>query len=255
MTQPDFALSVEEFDILCGDLGQRPALYPLEVPSVGRTFEERALRGDAVYRELADRGLATGTRMAPRLRDALELLSRHELSVDAVGYVGEPLRAVAVTDHRTAVLASLVGDTVLLAEIRPTALARSIVELLPPNDAGPGRAMSVQASALAAALDPADDDDPFADEDMDERTALRRAGLSSDDASALLDLAGSRVAGGQFGISHHGRRVSTLVTWFDTHQGRYLMVSEDSWLSFAPADNDRIERRVATVLTKAVEAR
>src|SRR2546430_589291 len=110
--------------------------------------------------------------------------------------------------------------------------------------------MSVQSSALAAAIDPDEDDDPFADDDMDERTALKRAGVSNEDASALLDLADNRVAGGQFGISHHGRREPTLVTWFDTHQGRYLMVSEDSWLSFAPADNDRIERRVATVLTR-----
>jgi hypothetical protein len=44
-----------------------------------------------------------------------------------------------------------------------------------------------------------------------------------------------------------------LITWFDTHQGRYLMVADDSWLSFAPTDNERIERRLADVLAGATE--
>lgn len=43
---------------------------------------------------------------------------------------------------------------------------------------------------------------------------------------------------------------ATLVTWFDTHQRRYLLVSNDSWLSITPSDNQRIEHRVANVLSK-----
>ena len=56
--------------------------------------------------------------------------------------------------------------------------------------------------------------------------------------------------GGQFGVSRGSERASTLVTWFDTHQGRYLMVSQGAWLSISPADNRRIEHRLAEVLSK-----
>jgi len=137
------------------------------------------------------------------------------------------------------VLAWMTGDQVKLAEIRPTALAPSIVALLPEGEPAQSRAMSVQASALTAAIeyDSAEDDDPFA----------------GDDASALLDLARNRVAGGQLGVSSRGGRATPLITWFDTHQGRYLMVSENSWLSFTPADNDRIERRLADVLAAVTD--
>lgn len=253
MTEPDYVLSVEEFDIVWGDLGGGRVPYPLEAPSVGATMQRRARLREQIYLALTDRGLAVGTRLAPRLWDMVRLLGEHDLSVDLVGYAGAPLRAVAATDHRDGVLASLVGDSVTLTGIRPSALTWSIVRVLPPNDAGHGRALSVRKSALAAAIDP-DLDDPFADE-SDELTALRRAGVSNEDASALLDLADNRVAGGQFGISHAGRRESTLLTWFDTRHGRHLMVSEDSWLSFAPADHDRIEHRLAEVLAKAARAR
>jgi hypothetical protein len=42
--------------------------------------------------------------------------------------------------------------------------------------------------------------------------------------------------------------MGTLVSWFDTAEGRYLMVLQDDWLSVAPADNARIEHRLAQVL-------
>lgn len=114
--------------------------------------------------------------------------------------------------------------------------------------------MSLPYQALAEAAEPQEDeDDPYGG-DLDERIVLSRAGVSRNDAGALLELANNRRAGGQLGVTIGGRRTErlpTLVTWFDTHQGRYLMVREDSWLSIAPADNERIEQRVATVLAGA----
>lgn len=253
MLTPDFTLSVQEFDILCDDFDLGPVPYPLQTLSTGRTVEQRARIRDEVYRRLAEHDFAAGARINAGLEDALLVLLQHELAVDVVGYVGEPLRAVAATDHRTGVLATLVGEEVLLTRIRPAELARSIVELLPSNEPGPGRAMSVRSGALAAAVDPGEEnDDPFAG--GDERRALARAGVSAADATTLVELANDRVAGGQFGISHHRRRGSALLTWFDTSKGRYLMVSEDSWLSFVPADNERIGRHLATVLARTVEA-
>jgi hypothetical protein len=250
--RPHYVLSEREFDILCGDLGLGQVPYPLQVPSVGQTMSDRARIREDVHRALAGRGLVDSGRVRAGLTDALTLLLQHDMSIDSVGYAGGSLRALAVTDHDTAVLAWMTGDQVKLAEIRPTALAQSIVALLPAGEPGQSRAMSVQASALTAAVeyDSDDDDDPFAGDD-DERTALTKAGVSGEDANALLDLARNRVAGGQLGVSARGTRITPLITWFDTHQGRYLMVSEDSWLSFAPADNERIEQRLADVLAAA----
>ncbi len=249
--RPDFVLSASEFDLLCGELGVGRVPFPLEVPSVGATVEERAALTDEVYRDLADRGLATGGQLDAELEGLLRLLSRHEVSVDAVGHVEGPMRAIVAADQRAGVLGEIVADQVWLTGIRPTALASSIVGVLPTADPGPGRAMSVPQEPLAAVLNTDEDevdDDPFGG-DLDDRTALTRAGLPAQDAEALVELASSRLAGGQFGVSRGALRSSTLVTWFDTHQGRYLVVSEGSWLSFAPADNGRIENRVATLLS------
>jgi hypothetical protein len=251
---PGYVLTEREFDILCGDLGLGQVPYPLQVPSVGRTMSERDRIRQDVHRALARRDLATGDRVDEGLVDVLTLLLEHDVSIDSVGYAGRPLRALAVTDHDMGVIAWMEDERIKLAEIRPTALVASLVALLPPGEPGTSKAMAVQASALAAAIeyDGDDDDDPFAGDD-DERTALTRAGVSAEDAGNLLDLARNRRAGGQFGVSVRGRRITPLITWFDTHEGRYLMVTDDSWLSFAPTDNERIERRLADVLAGATE--
>jgi hypothetical protein len=251
VTTPDYVLSHREFDIVWSDLGFGQVPYPLQVPSVGQTMAERDRIREDVHRALADREVDRGG-----LVDVLTLLSAHTVSIDSVGFAGGPLRALAVSDERTAVLAEVTGDQVLLAEIRPTSLTRSIVGLLAYNEPGPGRAVSVPAATVAAAAaeNDEDNDDPFAD-DRDDLTALTRAGMSEKDAGVLAEIAGNRVAGGQFGVSVRGDRTPPLVTWFDTNKGRYLMVSEDSWLSFAPADNERIQQRLETVLARRGQCR
>ena len=61
---------------------------------------------------------------------------------------------MAARDRRSGVVAATGEDQLWLAEIRPTTLARSIVAVLPTNEAGPGRAMSVPYSALVAVVEP-----------------------------------------------------------------------------------------------------
>jgi hypothetical protein len=246
VTTADYVLSHREFDIVWSEHGFGQVPYPLQVASVGQTMAERdRIRAD-VHRALADRDLDRGG-----LVDVLTVLANHTVAIDSVGFAGGPLRALVVSDERTAVLAEVTGDQVLLAEIRPTSLTRSIVGLLAHNEPGPGRAVSVPAATVAAAAadDDEDNDDPFAD-DRDDLTALTRAGVSEKDAGVLVEMADSRVAGGQFGVSVRGDRIPPLVTWFDTNKGRYLLINDDSWLSFAPADNDRIQQRLETVLAK-----
>lgn len=255
MITPDFVLSTREFDILWADLELGPKPYPLDVPSVGRTVEERAELAEEVYRDLAERGVATGRRPTEKLTVQLRLLAEHDLSADAVGHIGGPVRAVAARDRRSGVLAALGDDQLWLVEIRPTVIARSIVEVLPANQAGPGRAMSVPYRAMLAATEPAtepatEDDHAFATDD--DQTAMIRAGMSAEDAAELTELANSHRAGGQFGISRRRRRWPVVITWFDTPRGRYLAVRYGDWLSITPADNDRVAARIDHTLSEVM---
>ncbi|RKT57374.1 ESX secretion-associated protein EspG [Saccharothrix australiensis] len=251
MIEPEFLLSPRELDVVWHDLGLGRLPYPLDVPSLGATGEERARLRAEVLAELGEPD--------PRLVDLLRLLADHRLAVDAVAHLDRPVRAVAASDHRRAVLAVIDSGKVGLLEIRPTALARSIVEVLPDGAPGPGHALSLRLETLNTAValqqeqDADDDDDPWGGGELDEREALQKAGLSREDATVVSELATSRVAGGQFGVSvgggYRATRAGVLITWFDTHQGRYLMVHEDGWLSLAPTDNDRIATRIASVLS------
>ncbi|XVS63563.1 ESX secretion-associated protein EspG [Actinosynnema sp. CA-299493] len=251
MIEPEFVLTPHELDVLWShlDLGRLP--YPLDVPSVGDSEEER--------KRLREEVLAAYGEPDPRLLGLLRLLGNHEVAVDAVAHVDRSVRAVAVSDGARAALAVVDSGSIGVLEIRPTALARSIVEVLPDGSAGPGSALSLRLETLNAAValqneQPDDeDDDPWGSGELDEREALQKAGLSREDATVVSELATSRVAGGQFGVTVGGgyrrARAGALITWFDTHQGRYLMVHEDGWLSLAPTDNDRIATRIASVLS------
>jgi hypothetical protein len=251
---PDFVLAVEEFALLWADLGLGPMPYPLAVRACGRTPAQRAEFTAEVYRGLGARGLAEGRRLDAGLEALLFLLARCEFAADAVAHVGYPLRALAGTDRHTAVLAMLAGGEVWLTAIRPTALAAAITGVLPPRDAGPGHGLSLPYAALAAAADPAED---VFGARVEPAAALRTAGVSPVDTAALLELAAGRRLGGQFSVSRAepgpARRMDTLVSWFDTPRGRYLLVHEDSWLSLAPADAVRLEHRVAALLSEVDE--
>ncbi|MEU4444236.1 ESX secretion-associated protein EspG [Actinosynnema sp. NPDC050801] len=250
MIEPEFVLTPRELDVLWHHLGLGRLPYPLDVPSHGSTEEER--------KRVRDEVLAAYGEPDPRLVGLLRLLGEHEVAVDAVAQVDRSVRAVAVSGGGRGALAVIDGGSIGVLEIRPTALARSIVEVLPDGSAGPGAALSLRVEALNAAVamqgepQDAEDDDPWGSGELDEREALQKAGLSREDATVVSELATSRVAGGQFGVTVGGgyrrTRAGALITWFDTHQGRYLMVNEDGWLSLAPTDNDRIATRIASVL-------
>lgn len=251
MITPEYVLSPREFDVLWHALRLDRMPYPLDVPTEGATESERKALQDKTLAELRERGLADDE----RLEDYLRLLDDHEVSVDAVAGLDRPVRALAASNGDQAVLAIIDDGRVGLVGIRPTGLAREIVEVLPDGEPGPGTALSLRLQTLsdAVALQEAEDeesDDPWgaADDELDDKQALQRAGLSSQDATQVGELAANRVAGGQFGVTHGRRRADVVINWFDTHQGRYLMVNADGWLSLSPIDNDRIATRINAVL-------
>jgi len=249
---PEYLLSPREFDILWHELRLGRMPYPLDVPSEGDTEQERRELRDRTLAELRQRGIADDQ----RLEDFLRLLDDHEVSVDAVAGLDRTVRALAVSNGDRAVLAIIDEDRVGLMGIRETGIAREIVRVLPEGEPGPGTAVNVRVETLKHAVtlqeteEEDDSEDPWgaADDEMDDRQALQMAGLSAQDAKQFGELAANRVAGGQFGVTRGRQRSNVVINWFDTHQGRYLMVNSDGWLSLSPTDNDRIATRINAVL-------
>ncbi|MGW4210668.1 ESX secretion-associated protein EspG [Lentzea sp. NPDC004789] len=250
MITPEFLLSPREFDVLWHELRLGRMPYPLDVPSEGDTEQDRRVLRDRTLDELRRRGLADDH----RLEEYLRLLDDHDVSVDAVAGLDRTVRALAVSNGRQAVLAIIDGDRVGLLAIRETGLAREIVRVLPDGEPGPGTAVNVRVETLRDAVaiqeaEESDSDDLWgAADEVDDRAALQQAGLSSQDAKQFGELAANRVAGGQFGVTRGRQRSGVVINWFDTHQGRYLMVNSDGWLSLSPTDNDRIATRIDAVL-------
>jgi hypothetical protein len=250
-------LSTAEFDVLWSHLGLGQMPYPLAVLSVGFLPEERARVVEQAWAGLAKDGLARGTEVDDDLAAMLRLLAQPAISVDALGDIGAPLRALAVRDGNAAALAVLTGEGLSLRPIRPTSLASSITSLLPDAGPGPGHAFTFPQGVLRAVLADGDDDDDDPFFGGDEHDVLVRAGMSVGDARLLAELVDSRRYGGQFGINTRRRsrggmdRGPTLVTWFDTPAGRYLVVREQEWVSVTPTGTDRIATRIDQLLANA----
>jgi hypothetical protein len=253
MITPDFLLTQAELAVLWQhhELGRLP--YPLDVPSFGATESERKSIEHDVRDDLASRGLIYDQ----ELLGLLHLLAEHDVAVDAVGYFDRAVRALAVSNGDQAAMVIIDGDQVGVLEVRPTGLARAVVDVLPDGAAGPGAGLSVPLDVLHTAVrlyeDAPESEDPWGDDDLDERQALEQAGLSGQDAATVAELATSRVCGGQFGVNRVSSQLTAdrshvVINWFDTVQGRYLMVTENGWLSLAPTDNERIAHRIDSVL-------
>jgi hypothetical protein len=256
---PDFELTAREFDFVWShlDLGDMP--YPVDVPSNGSTMEERAELREQTFESLRDKGIIRDDHVTPKLAELLRVLAEPKTSVDTVGYGDGPIRGLAASDGTVAALASYARGAVAFAAIRPTALATSIVEVLPPGDAGAKVAIRVPHTALRKAASGEDEDDPFGG--GDERDILMANGVSDEDATTLIELADRRVRGGQFGVTTTGKatrlrqgtrtRAKTMITWFDTGDGRYLMVHDGTWVSVGPADDARIAHRIGELIRKS----
>ena len=242
MTTTELRLTAESFRLLWTELGLGRMPYPLDVS-----------RGTG-----AAQTLDSGT--SQRAATLLRLLDDHEVAVDAIADIDGPVRALAVSNGNLGVLAVIDSDEVTLSPIRPTALAREVAAVLPEAEAGPGHAFSVPFKALQRAASAHDDSDHDYEEEDDApwggggdstRSALENEGVSGTDAALLDEIASTRTAGGQFGVTRGARRSPVLITWFDTDKGRYLMVRDGDWLSLAPADTARITSRIESVLSAA----
>lgn len=205
-----------DFDVLWADLCRGSAPHPLGARSSETTssWHGRAM-ADEVYRDLADRGLATGGReVDTELVRLLRLLRDHDHSVHLVGHLGYPVSALAASDGTSGVLAVLAGGELWLTAVGPCGLAAAITDLLVT-----GR-----------------------------RPVTPERGCQRPGAPATR----SRTTGvvtGRFGFSApRGRPVPSALTWLETERGQ-LVVVEEPQLSSALTDRDGLARRIDAQLS------
>jgi hypothetical protein len=229
-------LSLPEFDVLWEDLRVGAAPYPLEIAHHGLSVDERArIRAD-VHTALERRGLTRRGRPEPELEDALRLLARPETSITVMGMpdVGadDLLRALVAARGRYAVLAVQQRDGVRLDVLRDVSLPMAAVSVLRPMPAGPGRPVTVPASA------------------MDRQGGAMRAvrGNAHDDVRALKEMLAGPITGtGHFAAARENTAALPAVTWIDTPRGRYASIGTE-WLTVAPADHSGLVRRLSQAL-------
>lgn len=243
-----FQVSLAAVDILGQSLRLNLRLFPFEIPSVGRTQDDRVRIARAVFTDLAQRGLVRDGRLDPDLRRALHAVADYRVAVAVQGTLkeGQHLYARASATPDTGVLAVQDGQRMRLELIRPTALAATLVGLLPKAEAGPGHSVTL--------TKPAADDRG----DLFGRPAPRPSTTPSALRIAESYLTRPRTGAGFFAVSHrdrHGKEIRAgEVGWFDTDAGRYLNLArppgEDGQIhgTLSPADNARLTQQLGTLI-------
>ncbi|GAA3458800.1 ESX secretion-associated protein EspG [Saccharothrix longispora] len=229
-------LTLPQFDVLWEDLRVGAVPYPLEVDHHGTTLDERARVRADVRADLERRGLFHRGRPDPDLEGSLLLLARPETAIAVMGLPDtsgdDLLRALVVARGRQAVLAVQRADGVRLDVLRDASLPVVAVGVLPPAPAGPGRPVTVPASAAGPRGGAA---------------GVARGGVH-DDVRALRSMLSGPVTGtGHFATTRESGDAPPVVTWIDTPRGRYAS-SGTEWLTVTPADHTGLVRRLGQAL-------
>ncbi|WP_229686127.1 ESX secretion-associated protein EspG [Longimycelium tulufanense] len=236
-------------------LGTRP--YPFEIPHHGETMDDRERIRNAVFSDLEGRGLVHRGRPEPELVDALTTLVRSDVAIAVIGLLDVEherfLLARAAARGQFAVLGVLDDRMLHIDFIRHTALPMSVIRLLPPNPAGPGRSVTL-ARPVVRSREP-DDDAGFHLE-----TAASWTGGQARAAEVILERPRLRL--GQFAVSamdqlNRWHRLPSP-SWFDTDEGRYLAQTRragdgQEWVTYAPADNNRLAFRLGEMLNELTQ--
>ncbi|SMD15314.1 ESX secretion-associated protein EspG [Kibdelosporangium aridum] len=202
----DFTLSLAAMDILRQQLGIEASAYPFEIPHNGVTPEQRVGIRMAVFADLERRGLAHRGKLSAEIEDALTAMAKWDAAIAVVGIEeGSSCARALVVSAGTRVY-RIVQDNQLLRFDRPASVVRGTVDLLPDVKAGQGRSVTFTADSESA-------------DALTAGTYLKRP----------------RRRLGQLSV------VDRLeLTWFDTDVGRYISYAQDGWLTYAPADKNRI---------------
>jgi hypothetical protein len=256
-----FSLSLAAVDVLSQTLEADARLFPFEIPYFGQFQSDRRRIAAAVFTDLAKRKLIREGEIDPDLRRAMHTLSHYRIAVAAMGTVGEEdgkntreIFARASATAETGVLAVQDGQRLRLELIRPTALAMTMVGLLPKAEAGPGQSVNITKPAPVGAR---------RHRDTEERSYfenVRGPRGNSDQAMRIAEsyLTRPRTGAGFFAVmgrDRHGKEIRAgEVGWMDTDAGRYLTLSrppgEDGQIhgTFSPADAARLTQQISQLI-------
>jgi hypothetical protein len=230
-------LSTVEFEVCWSllDLGELPLV--LDMPSAGRTPEERRGIIDRVLDGLRRRDLADHRGLRPELADRVTGLARFGWAVDTRIITTESLvraRAAAAGQSR-GVLAVHEAERVTLRAVPAQTLITEIIALAgPETNSGRIESVSVRTDSLDSAA-------AVAGGDLRALTdGLVGRGERPGDARTLAHLCRDAYARGQFSLVPSG----AVVGFHDTPLGRFLHLRRDGWVTFAPAGNGRLATRV-----------
>jgi hypothetical protein len=269
MMGPSFSLSLAAVDIVSQTLNVNARLFPFEIPSVGQFQTDRIRIARAVFTDLAKRGLVRQGDLVPDLTLALRTLSDYQIAVAAMGTVeqvdgkkgtedllagssiGKEILARASATQETGVLAVQDGQMIRLELIRPSALAVSMVGLLPKMEPGPGQSVTLTQLTPGSRRD---------DEQGGYFQHVHGPGGSSARASRLAEsyLTRPRTGAGFFAVSGRNRQGKEVrageLGWVDTDAGRYLTLSrppdEDGQAhnTVSPADAARLTQQLGQLI-------
>lgn len=252
-----FTLSLPETDVLAQTLDVNLRQFPFELPSFGEFQRDRQRLARQVFLDLSRRGLVRDGDIDPELRRALRTLSDSVVTVAVMGTVENTRKvyARAATNGETGVLAVKNADSLRLELIRPTALAVTLVGLLPKLAAGPGQSVTITRSP------PRQPGDDFL-----AAVPVGRGGNEQQLRIAASYLARPRTGTGFFTVSGRDRRMGRELrggnlTWIDTDAGRYLTLArppgEDGQVrcTFSPADSARLAHSLGEMIESVAPRR
>ncbi|GGM65503.1 ESX secretion-associated protein EspG [Longimycelium tulufanense] len=235
------ALSTVEFEV-CWErlhLGEPP--YVLEVPSPGRTHEERQQIVESVLDGLRYRGLADGHWFHPDLVERMELLADCSWAVDARLIADRMIRARGAVAGRRGVLAVIDEETVTLSALPDHLVLGEVVALAGDAPVGRSTSASVRAATLDAAAEVSADARSLAEN-------LIREGERPDDARALAHMLSGVGFRGQFSVVVGNRRGPWVVGFHNTPESRHLQLRRNGWVTIAPVSGQQLVRHVRELL-------
>jgi hypothetical protein len=246
-----FDLSFAAVDILSAGLRINCRVFPFQLPSIGYHIEERIRIAQAVRDDLRRRGLSGETDLEPGVERGLRLLAEPEVAVGIAGDVGNgrELCARVSAAGRHGVLVVREPEVLRFELIRPEALVRTAVGVLPRCKAGRGTPITFTRPGTQPGLR---DDQSLA---VTVRVSGPAAGAAERAAQEILRR--PRHGGGVLvacGRDSGGReRTAPTLGWIDTDAGRYLTMSGtdqrgDTRTTFTPADESRLAHKVAELV-------
>lgn len=249
-----FGLSFAAVDILSEGLRVNCRVYPFKVPSFGEFVEDRVRIAGAIRDDLISRGLADHRQLAPEVVDAIRLLSDYQVAVAVMGDVegGRKIFARGAATARRGMVVTQEDQILKFEVIRPEALARSVVALLPAAKAGPGQSVTItKPVAHHRARRP--DDEGFG---LRQPVAAPRSSSTAQIRGAEEMLRRKRLGSGHFAVTgrdRHGKtREAPGLGWIDTDAGRYLVqahIDENTMGgTYFPADGARLTHQLNELL-------